>query len=374
MKKVLYIPFMLLLFSINIITFDVHDVESKSIEHGNYSDTPYQRVVPDWSIHPLRDGNILFRGKSVSIPKVKAVVNNLLNGQETVDYRLWEVTDTLSYNLIPEFADLPDISRNKIGVHDPILGVYYVAPFQEYLLQYEGMSAGSDGEVTIHESYCNLNLPDLLSQEKRGKAKGRWGHCAVWIPTEKWQLGDTKFHPDKFNGVRQLKRHEIEIPDVREFSWFLDSLKNRGLQTDSSLDSLKYLGGCAGDDADNIDYYRLVYYATSDTIQSKYEMIVKRDKEVFAILKITATLKPPHKIDVSNYLQIWEYNKEMYINIAEFDDIVNLLGPVDLQFDGVYEIVILEQSWRFNGSGWSNKIIGEDGKQIGQGEIGGDGC
>ncbi len=290
---------------------------------------------------------------------------NLFKDSLRIDVSL----DTLKYTDIPKFNEFPSPDGSKAGFHDPYTGCYYTGSFNSY-----NVFNASEiyGDLVLSREYHVDSLIKAKTTKHSAKSLYPFGRYVIWLPDRSWQSGDSEFHPDSFDGIRRLKRHEIDPPDVTTFHWLLDSLIRRGYPAESPTDSIVYKEGCAGDDFGDIDYYRLRYESLSDDMKSQYDIIVKRTDSIYRIVSIVQNVRPPMRLGYEERRQ-WAKSMGFYSSKAEDRESLTIMGSVDLQFDGRYEVMI----YRYNsGDGfhdWSYYIMGEDGKVVGRSERG-SGC
>lgn len=279
--------------------------------------------------------------------------------------------DTLKYSDISKFAEYPPPDGSKAGFHDPYTGCYYTGSFDSYLVF---NAAEIYGDLILSREYHVDSLIEAKAAGHNAKSLHPFGRYVIWLPDSSRQPYDSEFHPENFDGIRRLKRHEIEPPDVTAFHWLLDSLRGRGLPADSPTDSIVYKEGCAGDDSGDIDYYRLRYTSLSEELKSRYDIIVKRTDTLYRIMGIAKNVSHPKRLSYEETRQ-WEKRMGFYRGIAEDKESLTIMGPVDLMFDGRYEIMIYRNSSMQGGTfgDWSYYIMDEDGKVIGVSE-GGSSC
>ncbi len=325
-------------------------------------DTNSHRVVPDWYVvstdpYPSWRDYEGIDPTIIHVPlfqtSISETVSQLGKYFSVEDYN-WGAYD---YRLIPDFSDVPEHYNINIGFHDPSSGCYFRGNFLQYNLDIVGEDIGERDEINLYGLFSidsivfsKVQEYNTLSPQQVKRTSRKY---IAWKPDEKWQDGDSEYHPAKFDSIRRLARLEIDTPDVSGFTWLHDSLKNRGLQTDSTLDSLQYIVGCAGDDAGRIDYYQLHFNTRSDSLICRHKMIVQRTDSKYRIVTIRTEFKlpvtrPGNKGNLRSFnwqdVQLWEEKMGKFLHIGRKHKVF-LLGPVDLQFDGVYEIVVNTASY-----------------------------
>lgn len=257
---------------------------------------------------------------------------------------------------------------DRIGFHDPTDGSYFTLMLNRFGLQHHEIQ-GTVSLVAVFEI-------DSLTERRKSKLekpapseRSYWRVCAAWKPLQKDR--DLSFHPDNYSGVRQLKRITCEEPSMDRFTWLGDSLVKRGLSANTGNDSLVLMKTYPGDDNGDIDFYQVEYIAVTDTVKSIHRVIIQRIREQYRIAS-TATSRFPMGLSDDEY---WKAESNEFLYHRES---VNILGIVDLDFNGLYELMLSEHDSDLGDThgSWGYYILdcsGEKPRRIGR-ELGGSSC
>ncbi len=259
---------------------------------------------------------------------------------------------------------------DRLGFHDPLDGTYFVLTLKQFRREYHEIQ----GSVSL---VATFEVDSLIAKRKAELGmlpfsdRGYWSVVTCWKPAPVQDEKKTMFHPDKFTGVQQVKRTIcVELP-IDRFFWVGDSLVKRGLEANTGNDSLRLMKSYAGDDEGDIDFYQFEYTSRTDTVKSVHRVIAQRNGSSFRIVNLQTSRIPVGRSN-EEYWKV-ESNERLY-----HLETVGIIGIVDLDFDGVYEIM-LNYDYSDLGSthgDWDYFILdcsGDKPKTIGRG-LGGSSC
>ena len=205
---------------------------------------------------------------------------------------------------------------NKIGIHDPVNGIFYTSEIDKY---YIGHAIVASELVSAFKVIKDLRCMIFV----------------YWKPDNS-QLVELANNHDDLTPIHTLRKFNIDSVDISDYLWIIDSLRVDYGREGLSPDSLRFHRSCAGDSFGNINYYLFEHKFTNDSIYANHTVLIREMNGVNSILEIGETRWAHQNGAVPG---IWSrpYAPHLY-----HDHKIYFIGAVDLDFDGVYELLLRE--------------------------------
>ena len=274
--------------------------------------------------------------------------------------------DTFHWQNMPFFESNPFRLHDRIGLHDPERGIYFTAEIDSFRISPAGelkYTVDLVAKLSLIDDNRNIDAPPFFQLDSLSEL------LVAWYPKDVANDSTGKYHPAGFDGIRYLPKRKLQLPS---YPYRLnDSLRFRGLERKNEIFSWQLVNSCAGDDSGRVDYLHYRGSFATDTSAGVHDILLKRAGYRFSIVNIWTSRQPMGKKHWDEYRA-----NDIYSRYERHS--FRLVGPVDLEFDGIYEIVI-DYWWNDLGGthgGWEKYILdcsGQKPRRIGR-FLGGSSC
>jgi len=257
---------------------------------------------------------------------VISLADGTLNGFLKTNYNINERSrelDTLNWRDLPHFDQNPFTEGDRLGFFDPSNQIYFTAPIDSF--QIDGCH---ELKYSVDlQAICNIPINQFWSKS------AKFPCFIVWFPVDSLSWEISKYHPDKFSGVKHLEYNDANLRHGQWLYWLNDTLRNRGQETVYGIYNWDPESLLPGDDKCNNIFLHLRAPFASDSTAGYHDLIIRREGWKHK-LRMIRTTRSPLKRDT--------YDEVVYNGGRYGRNNISLIGVVDLEFDGIYELVVRE--------------------------------
>jgi len=249
------------------------------------------------------------------------------------------LTGLYEFSPTGNYPQAPLQNGSRVGVHSLERGGYYVARVDSF--GFQRVSEEDDSALFAFAKPLQADLLKPLIDDQTG-----WGYTVfLWYPVSDSLTQDEEhFSPAKYNGFKPLCLTNINpLPDYELKRAVEKILADRNLEPLPFLYELNVKKTLPGDDSGMVEFYNIEVPFITDSLWGCHEMVLRHErqpqfdrdyaynKDLFQVVEIS-TNRDSLFHRTSGFVEEDNYYFEVEETYTE--------GVLDVDFDGLYEVVV----------------------------------